>query len=172
MPALKPREFRIATQIQAELRTGTGWINVTIGNISSRGVMLQCQYPPKRGTFVELRCRNTCIVARVVWSAHARCGLRTQNRIDRRALVGRSPCRAVAAGSAPTSDARAVQQGNVLRVLYDASRASGQRSEWLAIVGMGVLATAMAGQLVHDTLGSALARATVALARPSEASAK
>lgn len=170
MPSLKPREQRYAARILAEMRSGAGWATVTIGNVSNRGVMLRCEDPPERGTFVELRCRNTVIVARVVWSGRGSCGLRTQDRVDREALFGRAPGPATAATPDEPACTRRASRATVIRASHEQSRLSGQLGEWLAVTAMGAFLSVLAGQFVFDTLTGAFSQAATVLARPSTSS--
>ena len=66
MGSVKPREERRNIFLRARLRSEHGWADVTIGNVSSRGVMLHCTAPLQRNSFIEVRHRSVCIVGRVV----------------------------------------------------------------------------------------------------------
>lgn len=81
MPTLKPREERIPLALAARMVAGEGWSDVTVSNVSSRGMMLRCKSPPARNTYVEVRHRHCSFVGKVVWSKDGSCGIRTQDRI-------------------------------------------------------------------------------------------
>jgi hypothetical protein len=89
----RAREERRTIFLKARLRTDAGWSEVSIGNISSRGLMFRAQTPPPRGSFIEIRHRSTTIVGRVAWSHGSRCGVRTQDQIDIQGLLAPSPIR-------------------------------------------------------------------------------
>jgi hypothetical protein len=91
MGSLKPREERRKTFLRARLRTDLGWSDVTIANVSSRGLMLQSVAPLDRNCFVEVRHGNACIVGRIVWTHGASCGLRTQDSIDVSRMLSQAP---------------------------------------------------------------------------------
>jgi len=74
----KPREARRTVRLAALLRDANGWNSVTICNISSRGMMLECVTPIAKHTFVEIRCRNLVVAGQIRWSNGVRCGVRTR----------------------------------------------------------------------------------------------
>ena len=80
--ALKPREDRRPVSVRARLRTEAGWSDVTIGNVSSRGLLLRCVSPPPQRAYIEVRHQGVCIVGRIVWTSGGHCGVRAQDRID------------------------------------------------------------------------------------------
>jgi hypothetical protein len=69
------------------MRATNEWCDVTICNISSRGLMAKSNAPPPKGAYIELRHRSVGIIGRVVWSHGARFGVRTQDRIEISALL-------------------------------------------------------------------------------------
>ena len=56
MSANRAREPRQPVRIGARLKSGRGWSDVVLRNVSTRGVMGQCAAPPARGDYVEVRC--------------------------------------------------------------------------------------------------------------------
>jgi hypothetical protein len=76
---LKPREPRQKVMIKARMRAAASWNDVCILDISVRGLSMQAAAPPRRGTYVEIRCGHHAIMARVVWTKHHRFGARTQD---------------------------------------------------------------------------------------------
>ena len=91
MGPVKPREERRTTFLRARIRTEHGWSDVTIGNVSSRGLMLQAGASLQRNCFIEIRHGNACIVGRIVWARGVKCGVRTQDAVDIAALLSRAP---------------------------------------------------------------------------------
>ena len=89
----KPRELRRRVVVPARLRHGTSWSDACILNISSRGLMIHTGRPIVQGTEVELRRGDHVIVARVVWRAGARAGLRAEDKLPIEEIVtlGKSP---------------------------------------------------------------------------------
>src|SRR3569623_2056164 len=89
--SLKPREERRNSLLHARLRSDAGWSDVTIGNVSSRGMMLHSASGLQRNAFVEVRHRGVCVVGRVVWSPGVKYGVRTQDVVDVPALLSPMP---------------------------------------------------------------------------------
>lgn len=95
---VRPRERRIKVFLRGRVQTGECWADVTIYDVSSRGLMAQCDSALVRGRNVEVRCGSHVLVGRVVWWRGGRFGLRTREVIDLPHLLG-SPLRARATDS-------------------------------------------------------------------------
>ena len=67
--------------ISARMRIGAAWSDVSILNISPRGLSMQASAPPPRGTYLEIRRGEHQIMACVMWASHHRFGVRTQDRL-------------------------------------------------------------------------------------------
>lgn len=89
--AVKTREPRRKVLVRARMRLGADWGDVTIHNMSSRGLLATSETPCRRGTIVEIRRVHHVIIGRVVWQSGAYFGLRTQDRIDMDGLVAAKP---------------------------------------------------------------------------------
>lgn len=63
------------------------WIDVTIRNVSSRGMLLESPALLKRGTYLEVRRGSAVIVARAVWADGQKVGVRTQDIVLANRLV-------------------------------------------------------------------------------------
>ena len=86
--AAKAREPRRKVLLHGRMQAGDNWVNVTIHNVSSRGLMGQCASRVERGNYVDIRHRSQVIVGRVVWTQRGRFGLRTRDPIDLADLIG------------------------------------------------------------------------------------
>jgi len=75
----KNREARRKVFVAARMRSDSGWVDVTIRNISSRGILVQTVDPPAPGRAIELRRASHIIIARVVWRGRGEFGVRTQD---------------------------------------------------------------------------------------------
>jgi hypothetical protein len=73
--------------IAARMRSGGSWSDVRIRNVSSRGILLEAETPPPPGSYVEIRRGSVMIIGRTVWSKPPLFGIRTQDRIDIKALI-------------------------------------------------------------------------------------
>ena len=103
MQPRKPREDRRPVTVPARLRSETGWSDVTIANVSSRGMLLRCVAPPPQRAYIEVRHQGVCIVGQIVWINGARCGVRTQDLVDVAGLLSQGGRRALQ----PANDRRA-----------------------------------------------------------------
>jgi hypothetical protein len=164
MSSLKPREERRKTFLRARLRSDAGWSDVTIGNVSSRGMLLHCASGLRRNAFIELRHRGACIVGRIVCSHGMKCGVRTQDAIDVPALLAQAPAKAARRGlerraspprAAPRSPAEAAA----------ASRRFARAFEWTIMVTAGVTGSGFVAQSAWAALHAPVAQVTMALAK-------
>lgn len=79
---MRKREPRVPTRLPARLKYGRSWYDVTVRNVSRRGLLLELRDPPARGTFVEVRRGKAIVIGQVLWVRDGRCGLRAQDTID------------------------------------------------------------------------------------------
>jgi hypothetical protein len=168
MGSLRPREERRKTVLRARLRTDLGWSDVTIGNVSSRGLMLQCMTPLQRNSFIEVRHRHVCIVGRIVWTHGVKCGVRTQDVVDIAGLLSHAPQKRRKAGE----ERRATPRRRPLRApLPDAvetaaaSRRFARAFDWTIMVIAAGAAGIFLAQSAWSVLDAPMTRATAALAR-------
>src|SRR3954453_8262022 len=88
----KSREWRRSVLLKARIRTGAGWSDACILNISSRGMLIHAIRASDRGSIVEVRQGEHVIRARVVWSDGARAGLRADERLPVEQILSRNDC--------------------------------------------------------------------------------
>lgn len=134
--SLKPREERKALVLSARMLADEGWRDVTVRNVSSRGMMLRCETPPARNTFVEIRLQKARVVGRVVWSNGTACGINSQDTINLSELLSQPP----AAPRKENNERRAQPRGTSsqpvqMRVLptEEASRIFARLFDWSAL---------------------------------------
>ena len=149
--------------IRARMKSGNGWDDACIVDVSRRGVGLQSAAAPGRGAYVEIRRGAHVIVARVVWSVGHRFGVAAQDDI---------PVDLVAADRAPPSNDPAPPEGSdrrrACRRLADreeASRTWGRRLQFAAAALAGVAAAMVAGTQVRSAFAAPLAQIGAALDR-------
>lgn len=138
MSKLCPREDRKTVRIGVRVRTDDGWVDATIRNVSSRGMMLHSLQPLRRNQFVEIARGRSRVVGRIVWSDDMACGLRARDVVDISALLAqpqgggaeRPPERRAAARPAASAPARAY----VAIDRSDRSRLIGYAMEKAAVV--------------------------------------
>ncbi|WP_267378742.1 MULTISPECIES: PilZ domain-containing protein [unclassified Sphingomonas] len=109
---VKPREPRTKVLVPCRLKSGRGWSDACIHNISSRGLLIGLDDAPENGSYVDIRRGTLVIVGRVVWSRQGFIGIRTQDKVSVAAVVneprvGRPGTPAAPAGNAPAPDRRA-----------------------------------------------------------------
>ncbi|MBB5732901.1 hypothetical protein FHS61_001927 [Altererythrobacter atlanticus] len=78
----KPREPRETVNITVRFRSDSGWDDAHIRNVSSRGLMAECDEPPPSGSYIEIRRGSYVVVGRIVWAGYDRFGMRAQDRIQ------------------------------------------------------------------------------------------
>ncbi|WP_342251577.1 PilZ domain-containing protein [Sphingomonas sp. OTU376] len=84
---MQPRESRREVVIPAQMRSKRGWSDVTIRNISPHGMMLLAPFPPRPGTYVEVRRASLAMVGRVVWVKGKTLGIQLIERLNFNALL-------------------------------------------------------------------------------------
>lgn len=84
---MQPRESRREVVIPAQMRSKGGWSDVTIRNISPHGMMLLAPFPPKPGTYVEVRKASLALVGQVVWVKGKTLGIKLIERLNFNALL-------------------------------------------------------------------------------------
>ena len=162
-----PREARKTVRIPSRMRVGEVWMDICIRNLSSRGMLVQCQSPPARGCYVEIRRGSQVIIGRVVWRKEDGFGLRTQDRLDVEAIIneprlaGRPSVRASGTPSERRTRSRSATAADAARRL--------DRSRWLSSLmqfGLLVLAGAAAAGILATEANRILGQpfATVAAA--------
>ena len=164
--ALKPREDRRPVSVRARLRTEAGWSDVTIGNVSSRGLLLRCVSPPPQRAYIEVRHQGVCIVGRIVWTCGGHCGVRTQDQIDVAGLLspGSRPSKPVAndrrAASRPVERSR--QRTPAERAA--ASRRFARLFDFVAVALAVTSAAGITASIAFDAFSAPMSRAAEALA--------
>ena len=166
MSALKARERRQPVRIAGRLKSGRGWSDVVIGNVSSRGMMGVCTPPPARGDYVEVRCGSYVIVARVAWTAGARFGARAQDCIELPELLAGNTGTARPDGER-RAQARAADPRKGPKALAERSATSARFAramDFFSLVVVGVALAAMAAGAAHEALAKPLDTVATAMA--------
>ena len=84
----RQREARHVVQLRARMQIDGPLVDVSIRNISSRGMMLESPRPPRVGEYVELFGTVTA-VGRVVWKDQNSFGISTRDRVNVPLVLGR-----------------------------------------------------------------------------------
>ncbi len=77
----RKREPREPVILAARIRLDSGWVDATIRNVSTKGMMIEMSSPPPRGSFMEIRRGSAIVVGQVRWVAQDCCGLLAQGRV-------------------------------------------------------------------------------------------
>lgn len=164
----KPREERRGTFLQARLRADNGWSDVTIANVSPRGMLIRSPAPPKRSEIVEIRHRSVCVVGRVMWSRGARCGIRSQDPIDLATLLDKPP----AAPPAETAERRSARRQAPAAMsptdMAEASRRVAHVLNWSLVAAAGMVGAVLLANAAGTLLEGPLDRATFALSQSAQ----
>ncbi len=165
MSARRTREARQPVRIGARLKSERGWSDVVIRNVSARGVMGECQAPPARGDYVEVRCGAYVIVARVAWAGGDRFGARAQDVIALPDLIACSQNR-----KAPLSErrqqARPIKVAPIAKSVDERSFASarfGRAFEFSSLILAGAALATVLGGSAHDALAQPAGKVSRAL---------
>lgn len=154
---MKAREPRRNVLVKARMRVGASWGDVSILNISSRGLMIHSAQPPPQGAYLEVRRGRHAIVARVVWTREQRFGVRTQDQLSIEAIVSEPDKSAPEARRLPDAAGERRQTGSRQRSLKERnerSRMFGRAFEFACIV----LAGLSAALVVHGFVAKSLSR--------------
>ena len=124
-------------------------MDVCIRDVSSRGMMLQANEPPDRGTYVEITTPAQMLAGRVVWRDGRRFGVHIREKVAVHALTGQA--QAPAAGAVQRTQRH--RQTATAATAGALARANGKMLEFGSLVVTGLAMVAVAGALVQQTLG-------------------
>ena len=161
---LKPRETRRRALVKGRLRHGASWRDVSILNISTRGLLLHSAAPPSRGTYVEVHRGRQAIVARVIWSKDQRFGVQTQDRLNIDDLVAETnPSAVEGVGSpqpTPFVERRSPGRKTGPREAHERSKRVSRAIEFVCvatfITGLGFIGLAAVGNALGGPLSEVL----------------
>jgi len=169
----KPREPRREVLLRGRMQAGGSWVDVTVHNVSSRGLMAQSALRLERGGYVEIRYRSQVIIGRVVWTNRGRFGLRTRDAINIPDLLG-EPVPADFGERRHRPRIKAPERRK--RSAAERYLASRQLSSIVQFIGLAIVTAAAAlvlAEQVHSLLASplAVARAAMSYAEHTDGSA-
>lgn len=149
--------------ISARMRIGATWNDVSILNISPRGLSMQASVPPPRGTYLEIRRGEHEIMACVMWANHHRFGVRTQDLLVIDDII-HQPNRSTAE-TAPV--VAVLKRGRSWRTSerHETSRMMSRAMEFAIIGIFAASAAVVTFGIVAEALQRPLADATAALSR-------
>lgn len=152
--------------LNARMRKGDGWSDVTICNLSPRGAMAKASTPPEKGEFVELRCGSSSIVGHVRWSQGVRFGIRAQDRIDIAGLLAEQRD----GRKSPNSERRSASREAIMAKplpravsTQQSSRIFARVFDWGALAIVGIAGAGLVGSQVYAALTAPMAQIQTAL---------
>lgn len=150
MRGYKKRAPRQKVSLQGRVRGDWDWIDVKIKDLSESGLMAECERPPSRGHYIEIRRQDHSFVGVVVWSKENRFGVSLADKADMQELIEgrRQP---------PNRGRRNLEtrpQKRRALVLSTPSdwRWLGKTFERAVILSLGIAGTLIIGQLAHEAL--------------------
>jgi hypothetical protein len=168
MGSPKPREQRQVVYVTCRVRHESGWSDMTICNLSSRGLMAKCDAALPRGAFVEVRRGPVTIVGQVRWSDNRQFGILTQERIDIGTLLGGDGTGGSATGTERRARARAEVVAKPRASAADLEQRSRQRArlfDWAVLAVAGIVAAGLLVTQVYATLDAPMAQVRTAMTR-------
>lgn len=149
-PTMKPRDARKKVQLHGRLRGDYSWIDLSIRDLSRRGLMAEANNPPGRGHYIEIRRFDQVLVGRVVWQKGKRFGVILATQIDLQAVIEGTANDGVNdrrnyATRANSCKARIIEKPEDWRWL-------GQAFERVSLISFGAVFVAMLGYLSFEAL--------------------
>lgn len=162
---MKLRETRQRTLVVGRLRHGVAWRDVSILNISTRGLLLHAAAPPARGTYVEVHRGRHAIVARVIWSKDQRFGVHTQDRLNIVDVVADTELSTAEGAGSPQPPAFVERRSSGRKVstrdAHERSKQVARTIEFISvatfITGLSVIALVAVGKALGGPLTDAVA---------------
>jgi hypothetical protein len=137
-------------------------------------MMLRCDAPPIRNTFIEVRHRNANVVGRVIWSRDGACGIYTQITIDAAEFASPSALTLRNQSFERRARQRTVEPHTIsTRRLSteDSSRIFARLFDYLSIVFTVVVGAMFLTGIVRDSMQEPLEKVGRALATPTSPAA-
>jgi hypothetical protein len=159
----KTREERLRVMLPARIRSGSGWSDACILNISSRGLLVYSNMNAKPGSFIELRRGGQLVIARVVWRKNQRIGLCSPDPVHVQDIISSETAAAAVVqgrGASRAIERRRVPRGD------ERSRERARAIEFLATVLIGTALAGAAAVSMHRALAAPLAHVRTALQAP------
>ncbi len=159
---MKAREQRKRVTTPARIRTDSGWADVTIRDISSRGIGLRSPRAPRRGDYVELCRHHHRLIGRVMWSDGECFGVLLSDAISVNDLLTSRPGRRNAEERRlrPRRSAAALRPGPDPRVaivsVAQGSQNASRRMHFVAVAAIAGIGAFLVADLASNVLSQAL----------------
>ena len=154
------REPRHHALIDARMRCGSRWVDVSIRNIASHGLLVYADDPPPPGAQVEIRRASHVIIGRAVWRHEGDFGVRARDVLDVPAILAGDERPRVAA-PAPNmsrtierrSDPSRRSRADMAR-RYERSRQDSSTLQFMFVVASGLAAAGFVAGMVYEALST------------------
>jgi hypothetical protein len=139
--------------VPARMCLDGAWIDITILNISSRGLMARTGTVPPSRAYVEIRRGSTTIVGKVIWHDDHHFGIRTQDRINV-GLLSDGAVPDMAAAQDPATERRARPRSGELdpAEAFERSRQKAAIVQFTVLTAGGAAGALVIGSIVMETL--------------------
>ena len=154
LAAWKARPPRKQVRLHGRLRQEYDWLDISIRDLSNRGLMAEADDPPGRGHYIEIRRYNQVLIGRVVWKSGRKFGVLLAENIDMQAIIEGS------SGNS-TNDRRNYQSRPVPCSDW---QWLGHTFERVAVTAMGVALCAMLVFAIFDFVSTPASAISAALA--------
>lgn len=154
------------------VRTDAGWIDATVRNISSRGMMLHSPQPLQRNQFVEVTRGRSRVVGRIAWADDAMCGLHSQDRVDMAGLLSDSCPSPLSDRAGAMAERRAQSRTTAggyvasLEFRAESARFMGKALERVTFIGAIICAGGIVAAGAYEIMVAPAAHIAVALNAP------
>ena len=145
--------------LPARIRSGAGWSDACILNISPRGLLVYAKCPAQPGTSIELRRGGYLVLAEVVWRNNERIGLCSHDEVPVDDLISSE----AAAAAVPVLTGTLEVERRKRPRDADRSRARSRAMEFLSLVLIGAALAGGAAVSAHQALTAPLAAVNRAL---------
>lgn len=151
---MRTRDPRRNVYLKARMRQGSDWSDVTIRNISSRGMLLWAEEAPRPGSYLEICGPATTLVVRAVWARDGYFGVRSQDKIDIESAISGGRWRCV--DPSPAQQRR--PGANDVAVHHDSSRHRGASYEFGALLLCALAVAILSAMFLHGFLAAPFAK--------------
>lgn len=146
--------------VRARMRVGAAESDVCIRDMSARGMLVQANAPPGRGTLVVIDCEGWPVPGQVIWCGDRRFGIQTRDTLDVDWFLERLN-RLDAKWEAPA--APRVRAGAPRPRSHAESRATSRTLQFATIVGACAAGAAAIALTLHSQLSGAFLNAAAGL---------
>lgn len=166
MGGYRPRSPRTVINVRCRLNFDGAWTDACIHNVSSRGLMLATDRPPRIGSYVDIRRGTLIVIGRVIWRNGHQFGVRTQDEVSASAFVNEPVLRKRPSADKFATDRRTptrVESERLVAVRAERGRRLASSFQFVCLVTFGLGLAAFAATLVLQALSKPLSVVTNAL---------